>query len=73
MKSIKKADGVSGFVLRDCKGYYFFRIYKKEGDFKDYKIGTEEIPVTISKKSFLSFYEKENLLDHSPEVLRSQK
>ena len=73
LKSIKDASGVSGVLHRAIDGDYSFRIYHSDGTFTDYALFHNELPITIEKDSFSSFYEFENknVLAHSIDILRS--
>ena len=68
------ANGAKGILIRSFSGdetRYYFRIYHKSGDFDDYRLRHDDLPVTIDEDALASFYESETgdkFLDHSPEV-----
>jgi hypothetical protein len=66
------AGGTTGFICRNAiDGKPFFRVYEADGIFIDYRLGHDDLEVTITHETQASFYRSENvdLLDHSPEVL----
>ncbi|MCP4367671.1 MAG: hypothetical protein GY797_06110 [Deltaproteobacteria bacterium] len=68
---VSNASGVEGVLLLSLDGSYFFRVYREGGEFTDYELRHNDLPVIISRDALASFYEMEetNILDHSPEVL----
>ena len=74
--SEKPAAAVSGILCRTVDGNYFFRIYRKDGEFNDYDLRHSDLSVTIDSDELASFYEGENqvkFLDHSSQVLGWEK
>ena len=66
------AGGTTGFICRDAiDGKPFFRVYEENHTFVDYRLGHDDLEVTISHETQASFYRSQNddVLDHSPEVL----
>ena len=65
------AAGVTGFLLKQMDGTFFFRTYTSADEFMDYDIRHDDLEVTISVDALASFYKigERRLLDHSPEVL----
>ena len=67
------ASGTRGMLLRTrSPEKYFFRIYKDDGTFDDYRLLHSDLAITINADYEASFYENEQgekFLDHSPETL----
>lgn len=65
------AAGVSGMLLKDIEGCYFFRIYHSDNTFTDYELRHDDLSVTINEDALANLYclNGRNILDHSPEVL----
>jgi hypothetical protein len=68
---VRPAAGINGVLIRLAGGDYAFRIYRSDGEFTDYALRHDDLPVTIDPGALASFYERadEGFLDHSPEVL----
>jgi hypothetical protein len=67
---ILPAGGVTGFICRSAvDGKAFFRVYESGGAFVDYRLGHDDLEVTISTESQASFYQAadENVLDYALE------
>lgn len=73
--TVKKAEGISGDLIKDIEGNFVFRVYGKEGSFTDYDIRHGELAVTIAEDELAAFYVFDNrcALDHSPQVLGLEK
>ena len=69
--TVSSAAGVTGFLLKQMDGTFFFRTYTSAGEFTDYDIRHDDLEVTISAGALASFYKigERQLLDDSPEVL----
>ena len=66
------AGGITGVICRNAiDGKPFFRVYEEDYTFVDYRLGHDDLEVTITHDTQASFYRSENddVLDHSPEVL----
>jgi len=64
----KPAKGTRGFLIRTFNGYNVFRVYEKDGSFKDYNIYHDDLEITI-EDDFATLYGDKETLDYSPEVL----
>ncbi len=71
---VEPAAGAKGILIRSGSGF-FFRIYKKDGLFDDYKILHDDLSITIDPGELASFYycDDHYILDHSPGVLGLKK
>jgi len=67
---IESADKIKGILINSC-GKFLFRVYGKNGEFKDYDIAHNDLSITIND-SDAYFYDDEKL-DHSPETLGYKK
>lgn len=71
----KSAKGTKGILIRSNENdsvKYLFRVYSENGNFNDYKLRFEDLPITIDEDALVSFYEDENgelYLDETPETL----
>jgi len=72
---VKDASKVSGVLIRTMGGYYAFRVYDADGNFIDYVINHDDLPVTIDENALSAFYsaEGDHVLDHNPQVLGLKK
>ena len=71
---VDSAAGAKGILIRSESGF-FFRIYKENGLFDDYKILHNDLSITINPDELAAFYHCEDhyILDHSPNVLGLKK
>lgn len=67
----RSAAGVKGVLIRTADSQILFRLYHDSERFTDYAIRHADLSVTIDETELAAFYTggRENLLDHSPEVL----
>lgn len=71
----RSAGGAKGILIRSRENgtvKYAFRVYYQGGNFDDYNLSFEDLPVTIDTDALVSFYEDENgelYLDETPETL----
>lgn len=66
------ANGVGGVLLRSLDGRWCFRVTRRDGTFRDYRVRHDDLKVTIADDELAAFYAtggEEGILDHSPEVL----
>jgi hypothetical protein len=68
---VTPADGVQGVLIRLFGGGFAFRVYSDDGEFIDYDICHDDLPVTLDSDALASFYRVDghDILDHSPQVL----
>lgn len=71
---VAPAAGAKGVLIRSGSRF-FFRIYKYDGQFDDYKILHDDLSITIDPDELAAFYHSGNhyILDHSPNVLGLKK
>ena len=71
----KSAKGAKGILIRSIENgsvKYLFRVYSDDGNFGDYELRFEDLPITIDEDALASFYEDETgalYLDETPETL----
>ena len=67
------ASSVKEMLLRtNSPEKFFFRVYRGDGTFDDYRVLHDDLSVTIDDDALASFYENEpgdKFLNHSPNVL----
>jgi hypothetical protein len=68
---VTPAEGVQGNLIRLFDGSFVFRVYSSDGEFIDYDIRHDDLPITIDSDALTSFYRVDghDILDHSPQVL----
>lgn len=70
-----RATGGNRVLLRMPDGTTTFRVYHDGGNFTDYDIRHDDLPITIDADALAAFYQvgERTILDHSPEVLGLRK
>jgi len=74
-KNTRDASGVSGILISSPENGYFFRVTDSDGEFVDYELIHDDLPITIDDNSFATLYRDADgdddvgILDHSPSVL----
>ena len=69
---VSPAGGTKGVICKNAIDRKpFSRVYESDGTFVDYRLGHDDLEVTITHETQASFYRSpdDDILDHSPEVL----
>jgi hypothetical protein len=68
---VTNAEGTTGFILTSvATESVFFRVYDKEGGFKDYDLYHNDLEVTIvCKDAYFYDYGERQVIDHDPKII----